>query len=63
MRQFKWENVQECINELAQYEQDQNAHNETASLSRFYFQYSARQSAHSRAAALMQRQAAANDFA
>ncbi len=35
MRQFKWENVQECINALAQYEQEQSKQNETASLSHF----------------------------
>jgi DNA helicase II / ATP-dependent DNA helicase PcrA len=35
MRQFKWENVQECINELAQYEQEQNRQNEQASLAHF----------------------------
>ena len=35
MRQFKWENVQECINELAQYEQDQIKQNEPASLAHF----------------------------
>ncbi|MBF8263480.1 MAG: uvrD [Parachlamydiales bacterium] len=35
MRQFKWENVQECINALAQYEQEQSQQNEKASLQDF----------------------------
>jgi len=35
MRQFKWENVQECINELAQYEKEFDQQNETPSLSHF----------------------------
>jgi DNA helicase-2/ATP-dependent DNA helicase PcrA len=35
MRQFKWENVQECINELSQHEQDLIQQNETPSLSHF----------------------------
>jgi superfamily I DNA/RNA helicase len=35
MRQFKWENVQECVNALAQYEQEQNRQSEKASLAHF----------------------------
>lgn len=35
MRQFKWENVQECVSALAQYEEEQKRLNESASLQHF----------------------------